>query len=124
MAVAGERSFGLIASMTAVLASGGVLLPIDRSLPIDRQRRMLAQARVGHALWVGDERCLTRGERRSPRSRSSGSRQRRGALTEPSTTELRREESFLYSIRTGRRTWSLRRGVRGLPRGSWDATRA
>jgi amino acid adenylation domain-containing protein len=53
VAVTGVRSFGLIASMTAVLASGGVLLTLDPNLPSDRQRLMLREAGVKRLLYVG-----------------------------------------------------------------------
>jgi len=43
VAVTGPRSFGLIASMIGVEASGGVLLLLDPNLPQDRQRAMLCQ---------------------------------------------------------------------------------
>jgi amino acid adenylation domain-containing protein/FkbM family methyltransferase len=53
VAVTGQRSFGLIAGMLAVLASRGVLLNIDRNLPIERQRVMLNEAKAARLLYVG-----------------------------------------------------------------------
>ena len=53
VAVTGELSFGLIASMLAVLASRGVLLNIDRNLPVERQRVMLNEAKATRLLYVG-----------------------------------------------------------------------
>lgn len=52
--VCGQRGFGLIASMLAVFLSGGVLLPIDRSLPPNRKWLLLREARAKHLLLVGD----------------------------------------------------------------------
>lgn len=46
VAVEGRRSFGLIAAMLGVLMSGGVLLLLDRKLPIGRRRMMLEQAKA------------------------------------------------------------------------------
>jgi amino acid adenylation domain-containing protein len=53
MAVTGPKSFGLLSSMMAVLLSGGVLLPIDRNLPADRQRLVLREAGATRLLYVG-----------------------------------------------------------------------
>jgi amino acid adenylation domain-containing protein len=60
VAVTGERSFGLIASMTAVLASGGVLLTLDPNLPSHRQQLMLREAGAKHLFYVG--RCRAEDE--------------------------------------------------------------
>jgi amino acid adenylation domain-containing protein len=48
VAISGERSFGLVATILAVLMAGGVMLTIDRTLPRARRRFMLktAQARL------------------------------------------------------------------------------
>jgi amino acid adenylation domain-containing protein len=54
VAVSGERSFGLIASMTGVLLSGGVLLTLDSNLPPERQQLMLREAKAKCLLSVGD----------------------------------------------------------------------
>jgi len=56
VAVTGERSFGLIAGMLAVLASRGVLLNIDRNLPVERQRVMLNEAKATRLLYVSHPR--------------------------------------------------------------------
>ncbi|MGZ3610793.1 MAG: non-ribosomal peptide synthetase, partial [Ktedonobacteraceae bacterium] len=53
VAVMGQQSFGLIASMMATLLSGGVLLPIDRGLPTHRQQLMLREARAKYLLYLG-----------------------------------------------------------------------
>ena len=53
VAVTGERSFGLIAGMTAVLASGGVLLTLDPNLPSHRQQLMLREAGAKRLFYVG-----------------------------------------------------------------------
>ena len=53
VAVCGDRSFGLIASMLGVLMSGGVLLNIDPNLPPARQQLMLATAKANYLLVVG-----------------------------------------------------------------------
>jgi len=54
VAVSGASSFGLVTGMLAVLASGGVMLPIAVDLPERRKRLMLEQARATHLLQVGD----------------------------------------------------------------------
>ena len=54
VAVLGQQSFGLIASMIAALFSGGVLLTIDRNLPTYRQQLMLREARAKHLLYIGN----------------------------------------------------------------------
>jgi amino acid adenylation domain-containing protein len=53
VAVSGDRSFGLIASMLGVLMSGGVLLNIDPNLPEARQQLMLTTAEAKYLLAVG-----------------------------------------------------------------------
>ncbi len=53
-AVAGPRSFGLIASVVGVFLSGGVLLTIDRNQPFHRQRLMMSEAGAKYLLYVGD----------------------------------------------------------------------
>ncbi|WP_274495377.1 non-ribosomal peptide synthetase [Paenibacillus mucilaginosus] len=66
VALAGPRSPGLIAGALAVLAAGGVLMPVDRSLPRERQEAMLAVSGAKRLLYVGprrqaDEALLTGG---------------------------------------------------------------
>jgi amino acid adenylation domain-containing protein/FkbM family methyltransferase len=56
VAVSGDRSFGTVAAMLGVLASGGVLLTLDRSLPVQRQQVMLAEACARQTVYVGEER--------------------------------------------------------------------
>ncbi|WP_310422591.1 amino acid adenylation domain-containing protein [Chamaesiphon sp. VAR_48_metabat_135_sub] len=53
VAVSGDRSFGLIASMLGVLMSGGVLLNLDPNLPEARQQLMLTTAEAKYLLAVG-----------------------------------------------------------------------
>jgi amino acid adenylation domain-containing protein len=53
--VTGLKSFGLIASMIGVLASGGVLLALDRGLPPERRRLMLHRAGVVRLLHAVDD---------------------------------------------------------------------
>jgi amino acid adenylation domain-containing protein len=53
VAVTGERSFGLIASVLGVLLSGGVLLPLDPHLPEPRQQLMLREAAATTLIYVG-----------------------------------------------------------------------
>ncbi len=55
VAVFGERSFGLIASMMGVFLSGGVLLTIDPKLPQHRQQIMLQEAKAKHLLYIGGQ---------------------------------------------------------------------
>jgi amino acid adenylation domain-containing protein len=53
VAVSGRQSFGLIASMLAVLAGRGVMLTIDPNLPERRQRLLVEQAGAKRLLWAG-----------------------------------------------------------------------
>ncbi len=55
VAVLGPRSFGLIANMMAVFISGGVLLPIDSSLPPQRQQLIIAEAGARFLLYIQDK---------------------------------------------------------------------
>jgi amino acid adenylation domain-containing protein len=55
VAICGRRSFGLIAGMIGVLLSGGVLLPIDHTLPNQRKQLMLNEAGAKRLLYVGDK---------------------------------------------------------------------
>ncbi|WP_392531410.1 amino acid adenylation domain-containing protein [Nostoc sp. C117] len=54
--VFGTRSFGLIASMTGVLLSGGVLLTLDPKLPSDRHQLMLKEAKAKYILYIDGDR--------------------------------------------------------------------
>ncbi len=54
VAISGPRSFGFIAAMVGVLTAGGVLLTVERKLPLQRQRLLLREARAGHLVYVGD----------------------------------------------------------------------
>jgi natural product biosynthesis luciferase-like monooxygenase protein/amino acid adenylation domain-containing protein len=56
VAVFGGRSFGFIASMLGVLMAGGVLVPIDRGLPSNRQRLMIQAAQANLLLYIGERR--------------------------------------------------------------------
>ncbi|MEM7331934.1 MAG: amino acid adenylation domain-containing protein [Chloroflexota bacterium] len=56
VAIVGNRSFGLIASMVGVFMSGGVMLSLDRNLPAARQQMMLEIAKAKHVILVGDKR--------------------------------------------------------------------
>jgi amino acid adenylation domain-containing protein/non-ribosomal peptide synthase protein (TIGR01720 family) len=53
VAIQGERSFGLIVSMLAVLRAGGVLLTLDLTLPQARRRLMLERAGATLLLAAG-----------------------------------------------------------------------
>jgi amino acid adenylation domain-containing protein len=53
VALAGPRAPAMLPALVAILASGGVLLPLDPDLPADRRRRMLA---------IAGARCLVRVE--------------------------------------------------------------
>ncbi|WP_232463551.1 non-ribosomal peptide synthetase [Tumebacillus avium] len=55
VAVAGSRSYGLVVSMLAVLFSGGVLVPVDRHLPLARQQLMVEQSNAQHLLLISGE---------------------------------------------------------------------
>jgi amino acid adenylation domain-containing protein len=52
VAIRGTPSFGLIASLLAILSHGGVMLPIASNLPLQRQRLMLEQSGAKHLLVV------------------------------------------------------------------------
>jgi amino acid adenylation domain-containing protein len=54
VAVMGPRSFGSVASVVAVFMSGGVLLLVDRSLPVNRQRLVLIEGRARYLVYVGE----------------------------------------------------------------------
>jgi amino acid adenylation domain-containing protein len=54
VAVMGPRSFGSIASVVGVSMSGGVLLMVDRSLPVNRQRLVLTEGRARYLVYVGE----------------------------------------------------------------------
>jgi amino acid adenylation domain-containing protein len=58
VAVSGDRSFGLIASMLGVLMSGGVLLNIDPNLPAARQQLMLSTAQAKYFLAVSQSAAI------------------------------------------------------------------
>jgi amino acid adenylation domain-containing protein len=53
VALAGRGSFGFLAAMTAVLASGAVLLHLDAALPPRRRRQLCAAGRARLLLEVG-----------------------------------------------------------------------
>jgi amino acid adenylation domain-containing protein len=55
VAVSGPGSFGLIASMLGVLASGGVLLAIDPNLPRERRKLMIREAPARWLFSVGEK---------------------------------------------------------------------
>ena len=54
VAVIGPRCFGMIVSMMGTFMSGGVLLAVDRHLPVNRQRLMLETAQAKCLLYVGN----------------------------------------------------------------------
>ena len=54
VAVSGDRSFGMIASMLGVLLSGGVLLNIDPQLPAARQQLIQSTAAAKYLLAIGN----------------------------------------------------------------------
>ncbi|TCP59140.1 amino acid adenylation domain-containing protein [Tumebacillus sp. BK434] len=54
VALYGVRSFGMIAGMLAVLKSGGVMLNVDQTLPLQRQLTMLQEADTKHLLCISD----------------------------------------------------------------------
>jgi amino acid adenylation domain-containing protein len=57
VAVSAPSGFGLVASMLGALSSGGVLLTLDRNLPIERQKIMLREAAAKWLLYVGEWRA-------------------------------------------------------------------
>ncbi len=52
VAIEGPRSFGVIASMMGILMARGVMLTLDRSLPPQRRKLMLEQAKAGYLIQV------------------------------------------------------------------------
>ena len=50
----GLRSFGWIAGVVGAFRSGGVLLTVDSSLPMNRQRLILTEARARYLVYVGE----------------------------------------------------------------------
>ena len=56
VAVAGPRCPELIASVLGVFLAGGVLLPLDRALPVARLRLMMEEGKPGCLLYVGEAR--------------------------------------------------------------------
>ncbi len=54
VAVTGQQSFGLVAGILAVLASGSVLLTVDPNLPERRQRLLVEQAGARRLLVAGE----------------------------------------------------------------------
>ncbi|HEB87260.1 MAG TPA: amino acid adenylation domain-containing protein, partial [Gammaproteobacteria bacterium] len=61
IAVFGRRSFGLIASLLAVLRAGGVILPVDNSLPPGRQEIMFRESRARMILNIDGDTALHAG---------------------------------------------------------------
>jgi amino acid adenylation domain-containing protein len=59
VAVCGERSFGVIASLLGVFLSGGVLLTLDGNLPQERQAVMLREANAQYRISVGESIATT-----------------------------------------------------------------
>jgi amino acid adenylation domain-containing protein len=57
VALEGSRSFGLVAGMLGIMASGGVALPLDARMPAARRESMVRQARATRLLTVGDASC-------------------------------------------------------------------
>jgi acyl-CoA synthetase (AMP-forming)/AMP-acid ligase II len=54
VAVSSPRGVGLIAGVVGVFMSGGVLLTLDRNLPVNRQRLVLNEARARYLLYIGE----------------------------------------------------------------------
>ena len=54
VAIQGQRGFGLIVSMLAVMLSGGVILLLDQKLPTQRRQLMMDEAKANHMLFVDD----------------------------------------------------------------------
>ncbi|NEQ08700.1 MAG: amino acid adenylation domain-containing protein, partial [Moorea sp. SIO4E2] len=55
VAVSGDRSFGLIASMMGILSSGAVMLVIEPKLPSSRQQLMLEQTQARYLFYVSEQ---------------------------------------------------------------------
>jgi amino acid adenylation domain-containing protein len=55
IALTGPRSCGYMVGMLAILLTGGVLLTLDSRLPVQRKRRMLAEAACRYVLETGED---------------------------------------------------------------------
>ena len=55
MAVVGSRNFGFITTMLGVFACGGILVPVDQHLPLQRQALMIREAKTKHLLYVSEQ---------------------------------------------------------------------
>lgn len=55
VAITGPKSFGLVNSIIAVLAAGGIILPIDPNLPLQRRSLMRQEAGAGLILIAGEK---------------------------------------------------------------------
>ncbi len=53
VAIFGRRSIGLIASMLGILTAGGVVLTIDKNMPLERRQTILASSGVDRLIYVG-----------------------------------------------------------------------
>ena len=53
VALSGPRSFGLVASLLGILCSGGVLLMLDSSLPLQRRQVMLRESKAQYIINFG-----------------------------------------------------------------------
>lgn len=60
VAISGVKSPGLIAAMAGALASGGVMLTLDRKFPAERQHLLLREAGARHLVYVGAQRSEDR----------------------------------------------------------------
>ncbi len=54
VAIMGQKSFGLIVSISATMLSGGVILLIDSNLPEQRKQLMISDANAGRIIYVGE----------------------------------------------------------------------
>lgn len=59
VAITGDRSFGLIASLLGVLMAGGVILTLASNLPSDRQKRMIATSQAKWFIVVDGQHNLS-----------------------------------------------------------------
>jgi amino acid adenylation domain-containing protein len=55
VALDGWPGFGLIASLLGILLAGGVVLMVDRRLPVERRRLMCREAGARHLVWLSGE---------------------------------------------------------------------
>ncbi len=117
VAVLGPPSFGLIASIVGVLRSGGVLLTLDRQLPLRRQLQMVSLAQARWVLRCGAESIAELEKDRAVLEVDPASGQPNGSIkaVDTPTPPLRPEDPAYLFFTSG--TTGQPKGVRGCHKG-------